>query len=118
MTNRDLAEKIYEDLNKRGADLGNASIGIIHKTLDDNGVKNCSIPVVTHRISKLSIESKNKLFAIWMGKERLEGSKTLDLMFALDDEWDLVYEKYRITEGFSAAKLRANERILSIVYGG
>jgi len=77
-----------------------------------------TIPVVTHRISKLSIESKNKLFAIWMGKERLEGSKTLDLMFALDDEWDSVYEKYRITEGFSAAKLRANQRILSIVYGG
>ncbi|MBN2661603.1 MAG: hypothetical protein JXR54_10080 [Tannerellaceae bacterium] len=28
-----LAEKIYADLNKRGADLGNASIGIIEKTL-------------------------------------------------------------------------------------
>ena len=39
MTNRDLAEKIYEDLNKKGADLGNASIGIIRKTLDDNAVK-------------------------------------------------------------------------------
>lgn len=43
MTNRDLAERIYNDLNKRGADLGNASIGIIRKTLDDNGVKNCHI---------------------------------------------------------------------------
>jgi len=48
MTNRDLAEKIYEDLNKRGADLGNASVGIIHKTLDDNGVKNCSTPLVSN----------------------------------------------------------------------
>lgn len=46
MTNRDLAEKIYKDLNKRGADLGNASIGIICKTLDDNGVKNCYTPNV------------------------------------------------------------------------
>jgi hypothetical protein len=46
MTNRDLAEKIYKDLNKRGADLGNASIGIISKTLDENKIKNCSIPVI------------------------------------------------------------------------
>ena len=35
MKNRDLAEKIYEDLNKRGAGIGNASIGIIKKTLDE-----------------------------------------------------------------------------------
>lgn len=53
MTNRDLAEKIYEDLNKRGAELGNASIGIIRKTLDDNGVKNCSIPYVVGRSEQL-----------------------------------------------------------------
>ena len=53
MTNRDLAEKIYEDLNKRGADLGNASIGIIHKTLDDNGVKNCSISRVVRQSEQL-----------------------------------------------------------------
>ena len=38
---------------------------------------------VSHRISGLSAESKNKLFAIWMSKERLEGSKTLEMMFAL-----------------------------------
>jgi len=34
MTTRDLAEKIYEGLNKRGAGLGNASIGIINQTLE------------------------------------------------------------------------------------
>ena len=73
---------------------------------------------VSHRISGLSAEAKNKLFAIWMGKERLGGSKTLDIIFALDDEWERVYQEYRTKEGFSAAALRANERLLSIVYGG
>ena len=73
---------------------------------------------VSHRISGLSVEKKNQLFAIWMSKERLEGSKTLDIMFALDDEWERVYQEYRIKEGFSAARLRANERLLAIVYGG
>jgi hypothetical protein len=72
----------------------------------------------SHRISGLSAEVKNKLFAIWMSKERLEGSKTLEIMFALDDEWERVYQEYRIKEGFSAATLRANERLLAIVYGG
>ena len=60
MTNRDLAEKIYEDLNKRGADLGNASIGIIRKTLDDNGVKNCSIPLVSNSVRQ-EIERRRDL---------------------------------------------------------
>ena len=73
---------------------------------------------VSHRISDLSAEAKNKLFAIWMSKERIEGSKTLDIMFALDHEWERVYQEYRIKEGFSAAALRANERLLAIVYGG
>lgn len=35
MTNREIAEKIYADLNKRGAGLGNASIGIITNSLDE-----------------------------------------------------------------------------------
>lgn len=73
---------------------------------------------VSHRISGLSAQAKNKLFAIWMSKERIEGSKTIDIMFALDDEWERVYQEYRIKEGFSAAALRANERILTIVYSG
>ena len=60
MTNRDLAEKVYEDLNKRGADLGNASIGIIRKTLDDNGVKNCSIPDVVGRSEQLVCDVNDK----------------------------------------------------------
>ena len=73
---------------------------------------------VSQLISGLSEQGKNKLFAIWMSKERIDGSKTLDMMFALDDEWQRVYQEYRIKEGFSAAALRANERILAIVYGG
>ena len=36
MKNRELTEKIYNDLNKRGAGLGNASIGIIKKTLNEH----------------------------------------------------------------------------------
>jgi hypothetical protein len=68
------------------------------------------------KLKDLSIESKNKLFAIWMSKIRLEGSKTLDLMFAIDDEWERVYNQYRLKEGFNAAHLKANERILSIFY--
>lgn len=35
-SNRELAEKIYNDLNNKGADLGNASIFIIEKSLDEN----------------------------------------------------------------------------------
>ena len=70
------------------------------------------------RIRGLSIVMKNKLFAIWMSKVRLEESKTIDLMVALDDEWNRIYQKYRIKEGFYAASLRANERILAIVYRG
>jgi len=72
MTNRDLAEKIYEDLNKKGADLGNASIGIIRKTLDDNGVKNCSIPDVS---PSLLSDAKDFLLAIetWNGREMKDG---------------------------------------------
>jgi len=73
---------------------------------------------VSHLISGLSAEKKNQLFAIWMSKERIEGSKTLDIMLALDDEWQKVYQKYRIKEGFSAAALRANKKLLAIVYGG
>lgn len=30
-----IAEKIYEDLNKKGAGLGNVSIGIIQKSIED-----------------------------------------------------------------------------------
>jgi hypothetical protein len=71
---------------------------------------------VSTRLSKLSKESRNKLFAIWMSKERLEGSKTLDLMFALDDEWQRVYDLNR-KDGFSAARLLANEHLLALIYG-
>lgn len=65
---------------------------------------------------RLSKDSRNRLFAIWMSKERLEGSKTLDLMFALDDEWQRVYDLNRIN-GFRAARLLANEHLLALIYG-
>ena len=70
---------------------------------------------INKSLSKLSLENKNKLFAIWMSKERLQGSKTLDLMFALDDEWQRVYDLNR-KDGFSAARLLANEHLLNLVY--
>lgn len=81
-----------------------------------NKVKNLGIANVSKRLSKLSKESRNKLFAIWMSKERLEGSKTLDLMFALDDEWQRVYDLNR-KDGFSAARLLANEHLIALIYG-
>ncbi len=71
---------------------------------------------VSKRISNLSIESKNKLFSIWMTKNRSENLKSLDLLFELDDIWNEVYEKYRIKEGFESAQLKANNQILSIFY--
>ena len=78
--------------------------------------KQCNIKIVSKRVSNLSKSSINKLFSIWMSKERLEGSKTLDLMFALDDEWKRVYDLNR-KNGFSAAELLANEHILNLIYG-
>jgi len=68
--------------------------------------------------TKLNLSNKHKLFAIWLSKERLEGSKTLDVMFALDDVYDNTYNENRIKIGFSGAKLLAYEKILTIVYGG
>ena len=67
-------------------------------------------------MKSLPVEIKHKLFSIWMSKQRLDGSKTIDLMFAIDDEWKATYKKHR-KDGFQAAQLKANERILSIVYG-
>ena len=87
-----------------------------NKTSDKQQNGNDFIADVSKRLSKLSKESRNKLFAIWMSKERLEGSKTLDLMFALDDEWQRVYDLNR-KNGFSAAILLANERLLALIYG-
>ena len=84
-----------------------------NKTSDKPKNGNDFIADVSKRLSKLS---RNKLFAIWMSKERLEGSQTLDLMFALDDEWQRVYELNR-KDGFSAARLLANEHLLALIYG-
>lgn len=87
-----------------------------NKASDKQQKGNDFIADVSKRLSKLSNESKNKLFAIWMSKERLEGSQTLDLMFALDDEWQRVYDLNR-KDGFSAARLLANEHLLALIYG-
>ena len=67
------------------------------------------------RIKGLSIESKSKLMAIWMSNERLKGTKTLLLMFDLDDEWQRVYGDNR-SDGFTAARMIANEHILNLIY--
>lgn len=72
---------------------------------------------VSKSFLKLPKQTKNRLFALWMSKERIEGSKTLDLMFALDDEWQRVYVLNR-KDDFSAARLLANEHLLSLIYGG
>ena len=48
MINREIAEKIHEDLNKRGAGLGNASIEIISETLDDMQMKSLPLLKVEH----------------------------------------------------------------------
>lgn len=75
------------------------------------------ITAISSRISNLSLGAKHKLFAIWISKERLEGSKTLDLMFKLDDIYLEKYNENRIKEGFTDAKLLAYEYMLLLVYG-
>lgn len=68
-------------------------------------------------VQGMSITGKNKLVAIWMSKERVETFKTIDILFYLDDKWNEIYQQFRIKEGFSAAQLKANTHILSLVYG-
>lgn len=68
-------------------------------------------------VQSLSIVGKNKLMAIWMSKERDLKFKTIDTLFHLDDKWNEIYQEFRIKEGFSAASLKANTHVLSLVYG-
>lgn len=68
-------------------------------------------------VQGMDITGKNKLVAIWMSKERAESFKTIDILFYLDDKWNEIYQDLRIKEGFSAAQLKANTHILSLVYG-
>ena len=72
---------------------------------------------VSSRISNLSLGAKHKLFALWMSTERLEGSRTLDLMFELDDIYLKKYNENTIKEGFVASRLLAIEFMLAVVYG-
>ena len=73
MDNRDLAEKIYADLNKKGADLGNVSIVFIEKTLNENGVKNYAIPVVIPSLGVAKFiknpKGNSKIKDLTLGKE-------------------------------------------------
>ena len=68
-------------------------------------------------VQSMSVDGKNKLVAIWMTKERDLKFRTIKTLFYLDDKWNEVYQEYRIKEGFSAAQLKANTYILSLVYG-
>lgn len=68
-------------------------------------------------VQSMSVDGKNKLVAIWMTKERDLAFRSIKTLFFLDDKWNEVYEQYRIKEGFSAAQLRANTYVLSLVYG-
>ena len=68
-------------------------------------------------VQGMSISGKNKLVAIWMSKERSETLKTIDTLFYLDDKWNEIYQELRIKQGFSAAQLKANTHVLSLVYG-
>ena len=79
--------------------------------------ENGHLALVSEHLLKLSMPLKHKLFALWMNKERIEGSKTLDLMLYLDKEWESKYQEHRVKDGFSVANLFANEHILIIVYG-
>jgi len=74
-----------------------------------------TLEIKTH-LSKISNKNKHHLFAIWLSRQRLESFRTLDLLFALDDEWQVVYNENRKI-GFVAAELIANEYLLSLVYG-
>ena len=69
-----------------------------------------------NNINQLPIKRKNELCAIWMSKARIDKSKSLNLMLDLDNIWDKVYEENRIKLGFYNAALKANEKVLSIIY--
>ncbi len=71
---------------------------------------------VISKIQHLSIEAKHKLMAIWMTTGREFDLNCADVLFYLDEKWQEIYGEYRIKEGFSAAQLRANTFILSIIY--
>ena len=78
----------------------------------------CNIHIVTHRIRKMTIEQKHKLFALWVAKIREDGSATLNVLFALDDEYNRIYQENRIKYDFKAAQLLGYKQILTIFYGG
>jgi len=76
-----------------------------------------AIEGVRRHINNLSAKSKNLLLAVWMDKQRVEASPlTLSVLFDLDDEWERVYQEYRIKKGFAEARILANEAILKIFY--
>jgi len=68
-------------------------------------------------VQSLSVDGKNKLVAIWMSKERIKKFKTIEILNYLDKKWEEVYNIYITKDGFSAAQLKANTYVLSLVYG-
>lgn len=66
-------------------------------------------------VSKLNAESKNRLLALWIQKERREDMQSIDVLFLMDDLHSEIYSENRGL-GFSAAALIATNKILDIVY--
>lgn len=75
-----------------------------------------SINTMLATVKLIPILSKNIIMSIWVSKQRDMNLKTINLLLYLYNEWNRVYQEYRIKEGFGAAELRANDFILSLVY--
>lgn len=66
-------------------------------------------------VSKLNNETKNKLVALWIQKERREEMHVIDVLFLMDDIHSEIYSENR-GQGFSSASLIATKKILDIMY--
>ena len=66
----------------------------------------------------LNKEQKHELAAMWIDGIREKGIKTLETLFALDDERSKIYNKHRIEKGFTVARLLATKHCLNLIYGG
>lgn len=90
-------------------------------------VKNLTIPnvpepmaynAVLAAVVGLNMKQKHELAAMWIDGIREQGMKTLETLFALDDERSKVYNKHRIESGFTSARLLATKHCLNLIYGG
>jgi hypothetical protein len=71
---------------------------------------------IKKKIRTLPINQRNKLFALWIANIREEGSRTIEVLFYLDDKYESIYKKNRIKYDFMAAKLLAYQHVLNIFY--